>query len=400
MERAWSRRSPRQRPRHRRATGQCPPLSRVARGQHGDAGRRRDLRGGGFRPGRRAHPWRDQDRSRRVLLGHLAVPGRRRGRPARHRSRPGVLPVACPCAGRRSTIAGTCARRLVPVLLRRGGDERALFVLAPQIGQADQTDHAGEASRLPAGAGLFVTPACLATVLLAATRGLGTMRANVLVEQVGRQVARRLVIRQRSPSRRRLSAAASAGPTRCRTWRRSSAALLWCAASCVWRVALRRAEPPSRPRCTGAGSGGSPRHGPWPAWPSYCCSASTSSWSARWPARRRPPYSRPATRFVVAGQADGYRSPCRKRCSQTGSDAGAPRSARRSALFQAAVRVARRDHLAALPHVLRARRDAGRCSAAAIASGATVLVLVSSGWCRHGRRRRRQRAGRCPDGPR
>ena len=63
----------------------------------------------------------------------------------------------------------------------------ALFVLAPQIGRLTNSDHAALASDCLRALAIFITPACLATVLLAATRGMGTMRPNVIVEQVGRQ---------------------------------------------------------------------------------------------------------------------------------------------------------------------------------------------------------------------
>ena len=63
----------------------------------------------------------------------------------------------------------------------------AMFVFAPQLGRLTNPDHASTAAGYLRTLAFFVVPACAATVLLSATRGLGTMRANVLVEQIGRQ---------------------------------------------------------------------------------------------------------------------------------------------------------------------------------------------------------------------
>ena len=113
---------------------------------------------------------------------------------------------------------GTC-------LLRRGGDERGDLHRCALAGSADKPAPRGEASRYLHTLALFVVPACLATALLAATRGLGTMRAGVLVEQVGRQLAQLVIV----------SIAVAATSTRWIGWAWALpylgsflAALLWC----------------------------------------------------------------------------------------------------------------------------------------------------------------------------
>jgi O-antigen/teichoic acid export membrane protein len=77
---------------------------------------------------------------------------------------------------------------LGPVAAVGAGMTLGLFVFAPQLGRLTNQHHAHQATEYLRILAWFVLPACLATVLLSATRGLGTMRANVVVEQVGRQL--------------------------------------------------------------------------------------------------------------------------------------------------------------------------------------------------------------------
>ena len=127
--------------------------------------------------------------------------------------------------GERSAIAGYLRTALVPVFCVAAAMSAAIFTTAPLLGRLTNPHHAGEASRYLHTLALFVVPACLATALLAATRGLGTMRAGVLVEQVGRQLAQLVIV----------SIAVAATSTRWIGWAWALpylgsflAALLWC----------------------------------------------------------------------------------------------------------------------------------------------------------------------------
>lgn len=64
----------------------------------------------------------------------------------------------------------------------------ALFVLAPQVADLLNADNAGEATTYLRVLAVFVPFAGIENVTLAAIRGLGSMRANVVVEQLGRSV--------------------------------------------------------------------------------------------------------------------------------------------------------------------------------------------------------------------
>jgi O-antigen/teichoic acid export membrane protein len=127
--------------------------------------------------------------------------------------------------GQRGAIAGYLRTALLPVFCVAAAMSVAIFAAAPALGRLTNPHHAGEATRYLHTLALFVVPACLATALLAATRGLGTMRAGVLVEQIGRQLAQLGIV----------SVAVAAASTRWIGWAWALpylgsflAALLWC----------------------------------------------------------------------------------------------------------------------------------------------------------------------------
>jgi O-antigen/teichoic acid export membrane protein len=127
--------------------------------------------------------------------------------------------------GRPEAIAGYLRTALLPVFCVGAAMSVTIFAAAPTLGRLTNPHHAGEASRYLHTLALFVVPACLATALLAATRGLGTMRAGVLVEQIGRQLAQLALV----------SVAVAAASTRWIGWAWALpycgsflAALLWC----------------------------------------------------------------------------------------------------------------------------------------------------------------------------
>jgi O-antigen/teichoic acid export membrane protein len=90
--------------------------------------------------------------------------------------------------GRPELIRRYLRTALEPVVAVALAISVALFVLAPPLGRLTNSAHSGEATTYLRILALFVVPACAAAVLLAASRGMGTMRVNVLVEQIGRQL--------------------------------------------------------------------------------------------------------------------------------------------------------------------------------------------------------------------
>jgi O-antigen/teichoic acid export membrane protein len=90
--------------------------------------------------------------------------------------------------GRHALIGRYLRTALEPVLAVAVAMSVAMFVLAPELARLTNADHAAQATTYLRILALFVAPSCIAAVLLAATRGMGTMRANVLIEQVGRQI--------------------------------------------------------------------------------------------------------------------------------------------------------------------------------------------------------------------
>jgi O-antigen/teichoic acid export membrane protein len=127
--------------------------------------------------------------------------------------------------GQRGAIGGYLRTALLPVCCVAAAMSAAIYAAAPVLGRLTNPHHASEASRYLHTLALFVVPACLATALLAATRGLGTMRAGVLVEQIGRQLAQLALV----------SIAVAAASTRWLGWAWALpylgsflAALLWC----------------------------------------------------------------------------------------------------------------------------------------------------------------------------
>jgi O-antigen/teichoic acid export membrane protein len=89
--------------------------------------------------------------------------------------------------GRRELIGNYFRAALTPVLVTAATMTVAIFALSGPLGRLTNPAHASTAGGYLRTLAVFVVPACAATVLLSATRGLGTMRATVLVEQIGRQ---------------------------------------------------------------------------------------------------------------------------------------------------------------------------------------------------------------------
>jgi O-antigen/teichoic acid export membrane protein len=90
--------------------------------------------------------------------------------------------------GQQATIFAYLRAALRPVLAVGGVMSVAMFVLAPQIGRATNPDHAQLAADYLHVISLFVVPAVAGTALLSATRGMGTMRPYVVIEQIVRQM--------------------------------------------------------------------------------------------------------------------------------------------------------------------------------------------------------------------
>jgi O-antigen/teichoic acid export membrane protein len=88
--------------------------------------------------------------------------------------------------GRPERVGAYLRTALRPVILTGFALAAAVFVLAPEIAETVTPGHAEEATGLLRVLALFVPVAGAENVLLAATRGLGTMRAYALVEMVGR----------------------------------------------------------------------------------------------------------------------------------------------------------------------------------------------------------------------
>ena len=77
---------------------------------------------------------------------------------------------------------------LRPVLVTAVVMACALFVLAPELAAVANPEHPAEATTYLRILAMFIPVAACENILLAATRGLGTMRANAFVELVGRPV--------------------------------------------------------------------------------------------------------------------------------------------------------------------------------------------------------------------
>lgn len=90
--------------------------------------------------------------------------------------------------GRQGLIRRYVRVAVRPVLAVALAMSVAMFVLAPQLGRLTNGEHAQQATAYLRILALFIAPTCVAAVLLAATRGMGTMRANVFIEQIGRQL--------------------------------------------------------------------------------------------------------------------------------------------------------------------------------------------------------------------
>jgi O-antigen/teichoic acid export membrane protein len=83
---------------------------------------------------------------------------------------------------------------VIPVLAVSLAMTIAIASLSPTLGRLTNSAHSHDAANYLRTISLFIAPACLATVLLAATRGMGTMRANVAIEQVGRPMIQILLV--------------------------------------------------------------------------------------------------------------------------------------------------------------------------------------------------------------
>lgn len=96
--------------------------------------------------------------------------------------------------GRQDLIDDYLKAALRPVLTTAVIMTLLMFVLAPQLGQLTNPHHGDQAATYLRVLAVFIVPSAAETVLLSATRGLGTMRANVVVEQIGRQCAQVLFV--------------------------------------------------------------------------------------------------------------------------------------------------------------------------------------------------------------
>jgi len=129
---------------------------------------------------------------------------------------------------------------LRPVLAVGLAATAVIVALAPQLGHLTNPDHAGQATSYIRVTALFIAPACLGTALLAATRGMGTMRPNVAVEQIGRQLLQILMV----------AVAVALPTTTVVLWAWSLPYVASLAAAFLWLRALRRS--PARELAAGA----------------------------------------------------------------------------------------------------------------------------------------------------
>jgi len=96
--------------------------------------------------------------------------------------------------GRRTDISAYLRTAIRPVLWVSLVASLALFVLSPTVARLVTPDQVDTTTTYLRALSLFVPFAALENVLLAATRGMGTMRANVLVEQVGRPLLQLVLV--------------------------------------------------------------------------------------------------------------------------------------------------------------------------------------------------------------
>lgn len=129
------------------------------------------------------------------------------------------------------TVQAYMRAAVVPVLVVGLALATVLWVFAPRIGAWTNPAHASDAAHLVRTLAVFIPIASIENIVLAATRGAGTMRAHAIVELLSRpmlQLALVLLASLLWPSVLALSWAAPYVPA-------AVAAILW------WRVVSRRA---------------------------------------------------------------------------------------------------------------------------------------------------------------
>lgn len=100
----------------------------------------------------------------------------------------------CRALGTTGLIGSYLRAALRPVLLTAVLMGAALFLWAPQVAAVISPDQADRASGYLRALAFFIPLAGLENVALAATRGMGTMRANAVVEQIGRPLLQLLLV--------------------------------------------------------------------------------------------------------------------------------------------------------------------------------------------------------------
>jgi O-antigen/teichoic acid export membrane protein len=94
----------------------------------------------------------------------------------------------------RGQIAGYVRTALTPVLVTTTAMGIAMFVFAPDLARWTTGDRAGLATDFLRVFAIFIPLSAVQNVALAATRGMGTMRPNALIEQVGRPILQLVLV--------------------------------------------------------------------------------------------------------------------------------------------------------------------------------------------------------------
>jgi O-antigen/teichoic acid export membrane protein len=96
--------------------------------------------------------------------------------------------------GARDQISGYVRAALTPVVVTTVAMGVAMFALAPQLADWTSGDRVGLGTDFLRVFAIFIPLSALQSVALAATRGMGTMRPNALIEQVGRPILQLLLV--------------------------------------------------------------------------------------------------------------------------------------------------------------------------------------------------------------
>ena len=100
----------------------------------------------------------------------------------------------CRALGVREQIRGYVRTAMNPVIVTTVAMGLGMFVFAPQLAGWVSGDHVGLGTDFLRVFAVFIPLAALQNVYLAATRGMGTMRPNALIEQVGRPLLQLLLV--------------------------------------------------------------------------------------------------------------------------------------------------------------------------------------------------------------